>query len=109
MTYLLSRTNPAGGPISRSQYTQLTTRGPDRGMVREIHINPHFFFLKFCTHVIYTYINWFLCLQTNRACIACPVESEYLPIERWQRSWEPLDPRLTFHWARDTCPVDLKT
>src|SRR5258705_13961900 len=107
MTYLLSRTKPAGGPILRSRYTHLTTRGLDRGMVCEISVNTGLFSLRFGTHAIYIYINRFLHLQTNRACIACPVESESLPIKRRQRSWEPPGPRLTFHRARSTCPAGL--
>src|SRR5258707_5433018 len=59
----------------------LDNSGLDRGTVREISVSTHSFSLKICTHVIYIYINRLLGLQTNRACIAYPVESESLPIE----------------------------
>ena len=91
----------------RSRYTHLTTRGLGRGMVCEISVNTGLFSLEFCTHTIYIYINRSLHLQTNRACIACPVESDSLLIERRQRSWEPPGPRLTFHWASSICPAGL--
>ena len=48
----------------------------NRGMVKWINLNTYLFVLIFETYVTYIYSSVFLHLQTNRACIACPVESE---------------------------------
>jgi len=76
ITYLLSRTEPAGSLIHRSRYTLSRTRGPTKQVAGEISANVYSFNLNFPTHNIYIYYNRFLHLQTNRATVPRPVESE---------------------------------
>jgi len=116
--YLLSGTKPAGNRICRSRNTNLTTRPLDGTVVRETTINTHSFMLNFRIHTIYRYTSLILRLHTNRACIACPVESESR-IDGPESSshdhchiwiWAPARsrPGLDLHQARGGYPVGLE-
>jgi len=118
MTYLLGRTKPAGSPMYRSPDTFLTTRGLDGTMVCETAVNTCSFMLDFCIHTIYEYTRLILRLQTNRACIVCPVESEsridgpesssHDRCRIWIWALARSRPGLDFHQARGGCPVGLE-
>jgi hypothetical protein len=75
ITYLLSRTKPAGHPLPHSLYALSRTRGLDRGVVRRIDINTDLFILNFCICRVYTYTSLYLQLQVTRTYISWPVES----------------------------------
>ena len=60
MTYLLSRTKPAGSPVPHSHCTLSRTRAQDRGVVKKISINTYSLVLDFGTRVIYIHNNLFL-------------------------------------------------
>jgi len=76
ITYLSSRTNPAGDTMRRSRNTQLTTRESGQGAVCEITRTVHFLALNFCVCAIYVYPNVVLDLQINRASIMCLAKVE---------------------------------
>jgi hypothetical protein len=75
VTYLLSRTKPAGHLLPRSLYALSRTPGLDRGVVRWININTGLFIPIFCMHCVYIYTSPYLQLQVTQSYIPCPVES----------------------------------
>ena len=121
ITYLSSRTKPAGNCKGRSRNTDLTTRGQDRGVVTEITGTIHSLVLDFCVCAIYKYTNPPPHLQTNRESITGPVESKSGIVDPDRLSYSSshdhchvlilgvnvVGLRPNFHWARITCSVSL--
>ena len=81
--------------MARSQNMDLTTRGPDQGVVCEITGTNHFLVLNFGTRAIYICTNLSLHVQTNQERITGPVESKSGII----------DPRSSHSISHDRCRI----
>jgi len=96
ITYLSSRTNPAGDTMRRSRNMQLTTRGRDKGVACEITRTVHSLALNFSVRAIYICPNIFLDLQINRASSTFPVKVESRARSRRRpKSWDTIPGSLS--------------